>query len=245
MNSTAFAAPNSKLNLKQPTGWFAAGDSFRKALGVLSDGAFKLFVYLCLEADRQTGRVQATQTQLARALEKSRRIIGAYLLELEQQQVCQVRRGHNQFDFTTFQICDDYWPYHRSHASSEPHSPGKPQGLDYVHAIRQHFLALGCGPGHFGAFDQRTAGQLEARGIALGIVEDALLLGACRKYLSWLNGAKSEPIGSLSYFEPLIAELQQRPLSDSYRNHLRHQLRRLAQKWETPAGSSQADSPAG
>jgi hypothetical protein len=41
--------------LKQPSGWFAAGAAFRQALTLLSDGAFKLFAYLCLQAKRQTG----------------------------------------------------------------------------------------------------------------------------------------------------------------------------------------------
>jgi hypothetical protein len=50
--------------LKEASGWFAAGDSFRRALTGLSDGAFKLFAYICLEADRRTGRLLMTQTEL-------------------------------------------------------------------------------------------------------------------------------------------------------------------------------------
>ena len=44
------------MRLKQATGWFAAGDPMLDALHLLSDGAFKLFAYLALTADRQTGR---------------------------------------------------------------------------------------------------------------------------------------------------------------------------------------------
>ena len=58
--------------LKASSGWFAAGDSFKHALTMLSDGAFKLFAYVSLEADRATGRYEVTQTELARALGKSR-----------------------------------------------------------------------------------------------------------------------------------------------------------------------------
>jgi hypothetical protein len=38
------------LVLKNPRGWFAAGAEVQKAMTLLSDGAFKLFVYLCLKA---------------------------------------------------------------------------------------------------------------------------------------------------------------------------------------------------
>ena len=38
-----------RLQLKQPTGWFAAGREFAQALTLLSDGAFKLYVHLCLQ----------------------------------------------------------------------------------------------------------------------------------------------------------------------------------------------------
>ena len=43
-----------RLTLKHPTGFFAAGGEMREALGLLSDGAFKVFVYVCLHADRRT-----------------------------------------------------------------------------------------------------------------------------------------------------------------------------------------------
>ena len=39
-----------RLILKQPTGWFAAGREFAQAITILSDGAFKLYVYACLRA---------------------------------------------------------------------------------------------------------------------------------------------------------------------------------------------------
>ena len=45
-----------RLILKQPTGWFAAGREVAQALALLPDGAFKLYIHLCLEAERHTGR---------------------------------------------------------------------------------------------------------------------------------------------------------------------------------------------
>jgi len=69
-------AREDSLSLKEPAGWFAAGASFRRALWMLSDGAFKLFAHLCLEADRRTGRFEAVHAELAKAVGKSRRIVG-------------------------------------------------------------------------------------------------------------------------------------------------------------------------
>ena len=61
----------SRLILKQPTGWFAAGREFAQALTLLSDGAFKLYVYACLRADRHTGCLRSTVDELARAMTRA------------------------------------------------------------------------------------------------------------------------------------------------------------------------------
>ena len=41
-----------RLILKQPTGWFAAGHEFAQAMMLVSDTAFKLYVHVCLSANR-------------------------------------------------------------------------------------------------------------------------------------------------------------------------------------------------
>jgi hypothetical protein len=99
--------PVMDLRLKEPSGWSVAGTSFRQALRILSDGAFKLFTYLCLQANRRTGRFEAGQKELAKAVGKSRRIVGKYIEELECKGVCIVRLGKNQYDRTCFEIRDD------------------------------------------------------------------------------------------------------------------------------------------
>ena len=43
------------MRIKESSGWFAACGCVLEAAGLLSDGAFKLFVYICLTCDRQTG----------------------------------------------------------------------------------------------------------------------------------------------------------------------------------------------
>ena len=48
----------SRLTLKHPTGFFAAGGEMRDAMAMLSDGGFKLYVYVSLNADRQTAQLR-------------------------------------------------------------------------------------------------------------------------------------------------------------------------------------------
>ena len=61
-------APAGKL--KHPSGWFAAGWEVSRALGLLSDGAFRLFIYLCLNADRLMGIRRCVASSFAPADEK-------------------------------------------------------------------------------------------------------------------------------------------------------------------------------
>ena len=81
-----------RLILKQPTGWFAAGREVAEALAVLSDGAFKLYIHLCLQADRHTARAGIELTELARVLRKNPALIEADLVEMQRREVCE-RRG--------------------------------------------------------------------------------------------------------------------------------------------------------
>jgi hypothetical protein len=160
------------LCLKEPSGWFAAGASFRRALRTLSDGAFKLFAHLCLEADRRTGRFEAVQGELAKAIGKSRRIVGKYIEELEHKEVCTIRSGTNQYARTCFEIRDEYWPYRRT---QEVEGADGPVRNAYVDAIKSSFVAIGCTIGKFSARDAQFAQDLQQRGIPLEKVQDAML----------------------------------------------------------------------
>jgi hypothetical protein len=209
--------------LKESSGWFAAGNSFRRVLPLLSDGAFKMFAYICLEADRRTGRYQAGQTELAAALRKSRRIVGQYIRELERKGVCNVCDGKNQYARTCFEIRDEYWPYNRLTDES-------PQTA-YVDLIKNSFISLGCTTGKFTARDTQIAEQFQRRHIPLELIQDALLMGACRKLISLLNGNSGEPIASLAYFEGLISEIRERPIPADYREYLRKKVEQLRITW--------------
>jgi hypothetical protein len=218
--------PESRLRIKEPAGWFVAGEGFRRALVLLSDGAFKLFAHLSLHADRRTGRLAATHKELAAALNKSKRIIGTYVAELETKEVCRICTGKNQFAATIFEISDLFWPYHRS--SSNPESSAVET---YIQSVRECFEGLGCTSGKLGAAGIETARLLQGRALPLNLVLDAMILGACRKFDSWLNGGSPEPIKSMAYFEPIIAEIHAKPLPAGYSDHLRNQLHRLIIKW--------------
>jgi hypothetical protein len=236
MSDQSYPPMNERLSLKQTAGWFPAGDAFRKALDILSDGAFRLFAYLCLEADRRTGRFQATHKELALAMGKSKRAMGSYIAELEVREICRVNPGKNQFAHTTFEISDSYWPYRRSDAC-----PESPEQKAYVESVRACFLSLGCGSGKFGAADAADARDLQGRGIPMAVTEAAMLMGACRKYSSWLEGNALEPIQSLRYFDQVIAEIQKEPLPSGYPAYLREKIRKLAALWdENVKSSSQA-----
>lgn len=233
MSDQSFPPMNERLSLKQTTGWFPAGDAFRKALAILSDGAFRLFAYLCFEGDRRTGRFQATHKELALAMGKSKRAIGSYIAELEARGICHVSPGKNQFAHTSFEISDSYWPYRRS-----DDCPESPEQKAYVESVRTCFLSLGCGSGKFGAADAADARDLQRRGIPLVVIQEAMLMGACRKYSSWFEGNALEPIRSLRYFDPLIAEIQNEPLPSGYPAYLREKIRKLAALWDEKAKSS-------
>lgn len=228
MSSQAINVREDHLCLKEPSGWFAAGASFRRALLTLSDGAFKLFAHLCLEADRRTGRFEAAHAELAKAIGKSRRIVGKYIEELEHKEVCTVLSGRNQYARTCFEIRDEYWPYRRPQqvecANGQVHNA-------YLDAIKSSFVAIGCTVGKFSARDAQFALDLQRRGVPLEIVRDALLMGAIRKYISWLNGGLPQPILSLAYFEALVSEIHERPLAADYREYLRRKVVQLARAW--------------
>lgn len=235
MTDQTFPSRNERLRLKKATGWFAAGDAFRNALTSLSDGAFRLFVYLCLEADRRTGRFRATHKELAKVLRKSKRVIGTYVAELEAEGICLVQPGKNQFAGTMFEISDNYWPYHRAANDLE-----SPEQKAYVESIRECFLGLGCGSGRFGAAETAAAHHLHRRGIPVGVIEGAMLMGACRKYMSWFEGRALEPIQSLAYFEQVIAEVQEKPLPPGYSSYLRKKLKEFAETWNELVKSGKA-----
>ena len=226
MSTQSMSLRQDGFGLKEPTGWFAAGERFRNALIKLSDGSAKLFAWICLEADRRTGRYSATQVELARVLRKSRNSLAKYIAELQSEGICNIHRGRNQHSPTVFEVRDEFWPYHRTRREAQAETPDA-----YISTIRKTFLGLGCTRQMFSPTDAEMALALKKRGVPLEVVQDALLMGACRKYVSWLNGGPHEPIGSLKYFEAVISEVSRAKLPEGYRGYMEIKVTKWGRQW--------------
>ena len=244
------------MMLKEPTGWFAAGPRMLQALVLLSDGAFKLFAYLSLTAGRDTGRVQVTQLELARALGKSRNSISSYLEELTRQGLCLIKPSPNQHQPGEIEIADAFWPYHKE-AGNKPSLSPDADGLadrengasrksanspacplprpatetEFIEQVRTCLLQYSIFSSSFGTADQKLAADLFRGGISFYQLERALLLGLSRKYVSSLNSTASSPIYSLAYFLSVLDEVSEMPVSDQYWDYLRRRLKDFDRAW--------------
>ena len=216
------------LRLKQSTGWFAADDSFKRALVQLSDGAFKHFVLICLEAQRPSGRLAFNQGKFARKLGKSRRSVGSYLKQLQEKGICRIASSSNQYDSGTLTISNQYWPYETDSCQA---SESNSEETAYLKAIEQFYIARPGVRFSFSEADRSLARKWFLQSMALSSVEQAITIGCGRKYVSWLNGQNGEPIGSLYYFDPILQEVLKQDLSHDYCNFNRQQVDRLEKRW--------------
>ena len=130
--------PAPRLRLKRSSGWFAAGQEVATALPLLSDAAFKLYVFLCLNVDRHSARMAWEPMELANLLQRDRPSVIDALEELCRRQVC-VRHPNADSrlvpDRLCVEICDRFWPYEKT--------PVEEFGIDqnsYVQQVRQMLL---------------------------------------------------------------------------------------------------------
>jgi len=145
-----------RLILKQPTGWFAAGREVAQALVLLTDGSFQLYMHLCLEANRHTGRVAIESAEWARVLRKDAASIEAGLDELQHQGVCE--RQQDQVE-----ICDRFWPYEKQVTVA-----AGPLETEFLRQARAVFLKPACVRSTFTAADEKLARKLKAQRGELG-----------------------------------------------------------------------------
>ena len=157
---------NPKLRLKKTSGWFPAGDGFLKAMTVLGDGPFKLFVFLCLIADRQTATCQSSHQRLAAGIGKSRHTVEVYVAELKAKGLCTVVTSPVPDVGSTIRIADEYWPF-----VTAGDDPGPDSSESYVDSVRKLFMALSCTSGRFGPAEERLAEDFEQKGIPLGVID--------------------------------------------------------------------------
>ncbi len=233
------------LTLKRSSGWFAAGREMEQALALLPDGAFKLYVYVCLHAERSSGRLRFRQAELARSLGKSPRSITSYLHELRRRGVCQVPTAANQHQTGCLEVCGRFWPYHKQLSATPVSDQAR-----YVEQIRQLFLRHSCVQGTFSAADEKLAADWYRRHVPLEQMEQAYLLGCARKYVALLSRPSGERISSLRYFTPLLSEVAERTVSADYWPHLAHKVEQLETRWRErsavqPLGQANFASPNG
>jgi len=216
------------LILKNEKGWFAAGAEVEKALEILSDGAFKLFISLCLLARRDQGVLQISQLELAKNLKKGTQTIRHYLQEMEKAGVCRLS-GFEPKPFCRglIEITDEYWPYERLQSAAQTEA-----GDEFTAAIHRLLDQRACiRKSSFSTADAILARQWLARGVTLEQVEHAILLGCTRKYVAWRNHQGQAPIASLRYFEPVIEELETVAVSPMYWEYIRSRMERMEKLW--------------
>ena len=170
-----------------------------------SDRAFKLFVWTCLHAERDSGRLRLVVADLARALQKTEREIELCIHELVRAGVC---RSHGS---GSIQIQERFWPYQRNLPEDD-----SDDAEAYVAAIRRLFLRHGCVSSSFSPADQRLAADWCRRGVPLKRAERAIYLGVVHKFTALLNNGKGSPITVLSYFEHLLDEVDRANVSPDY-----------------------------
>ena len=216
--------------LKRPRGFFAAGAEFESALLALGDGAFKVYAWACLRAERSSGRLAFDRADLARRLGRSRSALGRHLRELARAGVCDLEAAPNQHRGSVLAVRPAYWPYLAADAARDAAESG-PDAAAYVAAVRQAFLGPSCVQGDFGPADERLADAWRVRGVPLETVRRALLLGCARKSMSLIDRPDAQPVRSLRYFEPLLREVGSESFPGGYWKHLEYNLGRCEDYW--------------
>lgn len=220
-----------RLMLKRPSGWFAADQGFMEALELLSEGAFKLYVYTCLQADRHTGRILLEHARITRVLRQCPDRIVRHLNELTRCGVFHIDSGLHGGEVALIEIRDRFWPYRKQAAVIRP---GSEQAC-FIGAVRDLFLAPACVRAVFTAADEAIASALYDRGVSVEQIRRAVLLGCARKYASMINGQTRMRISSLQYFVPLVDEVTASAIPESYWEPLRRKVEQMEQRWRLTA----------
>jgi hypothetical protein len=99
----------------------------------------------------------------------------------------------------------------------------------YQAAVLHHYTTALDTPTHPRAPDRQLAAQLFAEGVPIETIKAALLLATTRRVLRAPDPTARLPIRSLSYFVPVIREIQAAPLDPAYLHMLADRLRRAGQ----------------
>ena len=97
--------------------------------------------------------------------------------------------------------------------------------------IRQVLEAYRQTPGTMGTVrraDRMLAAQLYQRGVAVAVIENALVLAAARRLMRPADAPPLGTIRSLAYFLPVIEEVLDMRVSPEYFQHVRRKLERIS-----------------
>jgi hypothetical protein len=233
---------SSPLRLKNARNWFAAGMEVQLAIETLTDGAFKVFMHICLNAERSTGVLHTTQVELARNLKKSHGSIRKYLVEMEKAGISQISFSNSPRTRGSVQISPPYWPY-----ESEAEHTTDDVADRFVSEIRTMLQERACVRSSFSTADEVLARQWFNASVPLDRIRQSILLGCARKYVAWRNNpAVQGPISTLCYFTPIIEEIAQQKLDPDYWEFLRARIQRHEKLWiekhqEEPGANANGD----
>lgn len=222
-----------RLTLKNPRGWFAAGAEVEKAMELLSDGAFRLFVYLCLNARRDNGVLENSLTQLAENTRRGKNSIRKYLREMEKAGICRFRFSHNPMGEGCVEINEAFWPYVKMVEEDLAN-----EAETFVNEVKKMTKDRPCVRAFLSAADEIQIRNWFDSGISLLLIEQAILLGCVRKYVSWRNNQTRSLINSLSYFQPIIEELKEQKTDEEYWSYIRYRLGHMENHWKETYGKS-------
>jgi len=98
----------------------------------------------------------------------------------------------------------------------------------YIHRVLEAYRKT---PGTMGTIrrpDRLLAAQLFQRGVSVSVIENAFVLAATRRLMRPAEAQPLATIRSLTYFLPVIEEVQGLRVSPDYLQYLRHKLQRIA-----------------
>jgi hypothetical protein len=131
------------------------------------------------------------------------------------------------------EVSEDFWPYQRSLQESASND-----STEFVAAIRKMLQARACINTLVSAADEILAREWFDRGISLELIEQTILIGCVRKYVSWRDNKTRSMIGSLKYFQPVLEEVQGMKADQEYWDYLRYRLTRIENDWKNNHGET-------
>jgi hypothetical protein len=219
---------SSPLRLKNARNWFAAGMEVQQAIETLTDGAFKVFMHVCLNAERKTGMLHTTQVELARNLKKSHGAVRKYLGEMEKAGISLNSFSNSPRTRGSIQITPSYWPYEGETAQTQTNDGAN----RFVSEIGKMLDERACIRPVFSTADEVLARQWFDAAVPLERIRQAILLGCARKYVAWRNNpAVHGPIATLRYFTAIIEEIAQQKIDPDYWEFLRARIQRHEKLW--------------